>query len=510
MNERIGDENQIDSNDDDIDYESKKYYGIMIPLSECLGFIRIVNKEANTTIQSYIRDSKKKNGKKNDDFLSKLTDDDLFELISIGMNNDNNNTNKINDYEFSMNYLERWYKSILNSFNSSKVKKIELTELMLLSPNSDNVFPDTTKDKKNNKVTKTNNNNSKKRKGSKKIQYELFSENSIIDLYRKREQEKALQQQHENLSNTESSETSGSKNEKEKNEKLKKKKTVKEIILNLKSLIFDVLYDEKQTIEDFGHTIDTIHKILYGKAKEDDPKNGTESESNTSSNNLELDKPQNENSKQEMQNLYLKTLESSIILTPGQIDNKYKNFVNYINSLTTTATVTINNDTQNDQEEDMPPPPPTQKSDYFNEGIIDDAEEKRIKEWKWKNEKEMEKIEEKVTKMKIEEVQIQVIILLEYLRLNEMYHIPFPEKLLNSESPLPPTLPHHKKKDNKKSKKPSDLKIVKNILETLMDKLCIWMTLDQIPMFDSTMNTPDNELSDDKITDFVNRILRNM
>jgi len=44
MNERIGDENQIDSNDDDIDYESKKYYGIMIPLSECLGFIRIVNK----------------------------------------------------------------------------------------------------------------------------------------------------------------------------------------------------------------------------------------------------------------------------------------------------------------------------------------------------------------------------------------------------------------------------------------------------------------------------------
>jgi len=49
------------------------------------------------------------------------------------------------------------------------------------------------------------------------------------------------------------------------------------------------------------------------------------------------------------------------------------------------------------------PPPPTQKSDYFNEGIIDDAEEKKIKEWKWKNEKEMEKIEEIVTKMKIEE-----------------------------------------------------------------------------------------------------------
>jgi len=98
-----------------------------------------------------------------------------------------------------MNYLERWYKSILNSFNSSKVKKIELTELMLLSPNSDNAILDNTKDKKNSKVAKTNNNNnSKKRKGNKKIQYELFSENSIIDLYRKREQEKTLQQQNEN------------------------------------------------------------------------------------------------------------------------------------------------------------------------------------------------------------------------------------------------------------------------------------------------------------------------
>ncbi len=95
------------------------------------------------------------------------------------------------------------------------------------------------------------------------------------------------------------------------------------------------------------------------------------------------------------QNLYLKTLESSIILTPVQIDNKYKNFVNYINSLTT-----INNDTQNDNDN---MPPITQKSDYFNEGIIDDVEEKKIKEWKMKNEKEMEKIEEKVTKMKIEE-----------------------------------------------------------------------------------------------------------
>jgi len=79
MNERIGDENQMDDDDDDdIDYESKKYYGIMIPLSEYLGFIRIINKEANSAIQSYIRDSKKKNGKKNDDFLSKLTNDVNF------------------------------------------------------------------------------------------------------------------------------------------------------------------------------------------------------------------------------------------------------------------------------------------------------------------------------------------------------------------------------------------------------------------------------------------------
>jgi len=42
-----------------------------------------------------------------------------------------------------------------------------------------------------------------------------------------------------------------------------------------------------------------------------------------------------------------------------------------------------------------------------------------------------------------------------------------------------------------------------------MDKLCIWMTLDQFPAFDS-VNTLDNELSDDNITDFVNRILKEM
>ncbi len=95
---------------------------------------------------------------------------------------------------------------------------------------------------------------------------------------------------------------------------------------------------------------------------------------------------------------------------------------------------------------------------------------------------------------------------MEYLRLNEKENVHFPKKLLDNESQLP----HYKKKENKKPKKPSDIKIVKNILETLMDKLCIWMTLDQIPMFDSTLNTLDNELSDDKITDFVNRILRNM
>jgi len=95
-----------------------------------------------------------------------------------------------------MNYLERWYKSILNSFNSSKVKKIELTELMLLSPNSDNVITNKTKDK-NSKVTK--NNDRKRININKKFQYDLFSEQSIINLYHKREQEKALQQQNENL-----------------------------------------------------------------------------------------------------------------------------------------------------------------------------------------------------------------------------------------------------------------------------------------------------------------------
>jgi len=101
------------------------------------------------------------------------------------------------------------------------------------------------------------------------------------------------------------------------------------------------------------------------------------------------------------------------------------------------------------------------------------------------------------------------MVLLEYLRLNEKENIHFPEILLKNESQLPAQL-HHKKKENKKPKKLSDIKIVKNILETLMDKLCIWMTLDQFPIFDSTMNTLDNELSDDKITDFVNRILKNM
>ncbi|ORX51810.1 hypothetical protein BCR36DRAFT_287623 [Piromyces finnis] len=42
-----------------------------------------------------------------------------------------------------------------------------------------------------------------------------------------------------------------------------------------------------------------------------------------------------------------------------------------------------------------------------------------------------------------------------------------------------------------------------------MDKLCIWMTLDQFPAFDS-VNTLDNELSDDKITNFVNCILKEL
>jgi len=84
-----------------------------------------------------------------------------------------------------MNYLERWYKSILNNFDSSEVKKIELTELMLLSPNSENVLP---KEKKN--VSKK-----RSKKSTKRNQYQLFTEDAIIELYRKREKEKALQEQ---------------------------------------------------------------------------------------------------------------------------------------------------------------------------------------------------------------------------------------------------------------------------------------------------------------------------
>jgi len=78
MNEKVLEDSTLDNdhkNKDDINYESKKHYGIMIPLSECLGFVRILNKDANIAIQSYIRDSKKKNSKKIDNFLSKLTND---------------------------------------------------------------------------------------------------------------------------------------------------------------------------------------------------------------------------------------------------------------------------------------------------------------------------------------------------------------------------------------------------------------------------------------------------
>ncbi|ORX64815.1 hypothetical protein BCR32DRAFT_272960 [Anaeromyces robustus] len=121
----------------------------------------------------------------------------------------------------------------------------------------------------------------------------------------------------------------------------------------------------------------------------------------------------------------------------------------------------------------------------------------------------MEKIEEKVTRMKIEEAQIQVIVLLEYLRLHEKLKISFPKVLLNSETHLLNDQFYNIKKDSKKQKKKSDVKIIKNILEYLMDKLCIWMTLDQFSMFDS-VNTLDNELSDDNITDFVNRILKDI
>jgi len=61
--------------DELIDYESKKHYGVLIPISECLGFIRIINETATETIQSYIKSSKKRTSPKQENFLSKLTEE---------------------------------------------------------------------------------------------------------------------------------------------------------------------------------------------------------------------------------------------------------------------------------------------------------------------------------------------------------------------------------------------------------------------------------------------------
>eukprot|EP00833_Pecoramyces_ruminatium_P010305 jgi/Orpsp1_1/1184337/evm.model.c7180000089136.1 len=187
---------EINEDDDDMaildndpnDVESKKYYGILIPISEYLGFIRLLNDDATSIVQSYIKSSRTRKQKMNENFLSNLTEEDLYELLSIGINDNSQPiNNKINNYDFSMTYLERWYKSILNNFNSSEVKKIELTELMLLSPNSENVLPDKSKEKEI--MSKKNTTFNEKRKTS----YTLFSQDSIIDIYKKREKEKELQ-----------------------------------------------------------------------------------------------------------------------------------------------------------------------------------------------------------------------------------------------------------------------------------------------------------------------------
>ncbi|OUM59132.1 hypothetical protein PIROE2DRAFT_63963, partial [Piromyces sp. E2] len=266
--------------------------------------------------------------------------------------------------------------------------------MMLLSPNSENVFP---KEKKN---------ASKKRskKSTKKNQYQLFTQDAIIELYRKREKEKAQQEQQkaENLSNNdENSENSHSEQEEK-----KKKKTVKEIIRNLKSFVFDILYYEKNTIEDFGRTINTIHSKLFGKkeGKED----GDLSIDSSSTESLDFDEKNDENSQEEMKKLYLSVLASSIVMTPEQIDQKYKNFVNYVNALSTLPNSTDANEHSNDNGSDtdrdnhqLPSPSPTlNKNDFFEEGIISEEEEHQIRIWKLQNEKEMDKIEEKLTPRK--------------------------------------------------------------------------------------------------------------
>ncbi|ORX64817.1 hypothetical protein BCR32DRAFT_250928 [Anaeromyces robustus] len=84
INDNVNPNNNIDEDVIDIDADDyKKYYGILIPLSECLGFIRILNDEATKEIQSYIRCSKKQHTNKNDHFLSKLTEEVIIYLIKL-------------------------------------------------------------------------------------------------------------------------------------------------------------------------------------------------------------------------------------------------------------------------------------------------------------------------------------------------------------------------------------------------------------------------------------------
>ena len=71
------DENEDEDADISIinEIECKKYYGILIPLSEYLGFIRVLNDDATATIQSYIRSSKRSRMADKESFLSNLTEE---------------------------------------------------------------------------------------------------------------------------------------------------------------------------------------------------------------------------------------------------------------------------------------------------------------------------------------------------------------------------------------------------------------------------------------------------
>ncbi|ORX64816.1 hypothetical protein BCR32DRAFT_250927 [Anaeromyces robustus] len=216
------------------------------------------------------------------------------------MKNQNNlNNNKINQYAFSMCYLERWYKSILNKFNSSEVKKVELTDLILLSPNSVNVLPEKSKTKEKDVPLKKTNRNK-----NKKTPYELFSQDSIIELYRKKEKEKELKR-NECSSSMDILENYDNKSNKEMNKKnQKKKKTVKEIILNLKKMIFDILYYEKNTIEDFSKTLNTLHNKLFNKDEEKKDKENRNKKINDLDDLIfDENNNDNENIRQEMVNI---------------------------------------------------------------------------------------------------------------------------------------------------------------------------------------------------------------